>query len=617
MSDTAAEVGVKLTLDDNAKAATEHVRAGLEKIAGSVKKHEAAAKSTVSGLAMKGAGLLVGGLSAAAAAAGAAVVGIGGLGVAAAHAYQESEQQVRGLAGSLTLIDQNGNAFEDLVEYADSLKDGLEEVAMQAGVTDDSMVAVFNDIIERGGKSVEAAKELSEQMAYAGRAIPGGAESLAAGFEAVQMGMVRAKNPLVQLISTTHTLQGSAKSVAKEMQKMSIDKQMELAEKAIAKMSDKMKSAPMTIEQMATGMKVGIGNLFEEAGRPITESAGKIVKKVMDLFTKNQGGLTNIAEKFGGLISKGLDSVEPMIDGIEAAIKANWSQIEDVVGTVYTKAKDAFDYIYKNRTAIGQTLSDGAGALIKAAAFLAKASQTMYDKVFSILKIASSSGILGDDIKNFVKDEQQTSSTKTMREAVNQNLTGTSMSPKARGDLEAKFMDDMHAAGAEIVEAQRMFNTAFAQAESEHNQTMNKVAKYRELATYADADSFAKAWKIADASNDEGVKTYVANFLAANRTLVKEIAETGPQILGDGFANLVDKLKANHSSLADDLTKGSKPNLGISAKTTINNNFSGAITVKQDFRDQDPDRVAEVFKRDLEKYGTNRLQSGYSSPFGF
>lgn len=611
-----AEVSLRLVVDSNAKEETEKVRKGLLGLWDSAKKGMKHVDVGMASNAKAIGGLL---LSTEALVAGAALGGIaavGGLAAASAHAFMESEEQVRGLAGTLTMIDQNGNAFQDLYEYAEDLKDGLEDVAMQAGVTDDAMVEVFDNIIERGGKSVDAAMKLTEQMAYAGRAIKGGPEALSQGFEMLQMGMVRAKNPIVQLISSTQTLKGSAKSVAKEMQKLSIDKQMELAEAAIAKMGDKMKSAPMTIAQMRTAMGVGIGNLFEEAGKPIVNALTPIVAKVQSLFMGSRGGLLQAAEKFGGLMAQGLSLVVPVMEAVEQAVRQNWGEISAAINEVYGSAKGVFDYLYKNRKAIAQTFVDVATVLIKAGAYIMKAVSFVADKIGGYLKWQTKVGMFGEGAKGLLVDQTRESSTESLRGKVLEGSRATGMDDGYKKELHDKFIAEMVDAGAKVSDAEDMFASAYKRASDDHMATFTKISKYREAAIYADSGSFANAWKIATEANDEGAKEYVANFLAQNHELVKQIGEKGPEILGDGFATLIEKLEGMHSTIADELKKGSRPKLGVDSKISLNQNFSGPITVKQDFRDQDPDRVAEVFKKDMGRYGTNRLQSKFAGPLG-
>jgi hypothetical protein len=46
--------------------------------------------------------------------------------------------------------------------------------------------------------------------------------------------------------------------------------------------------------------------------------------------------------------------------------------------------------------------------------------------------------------------------------------------------------------------------------------------------------------------------------------------------------------------------------------------FNGGQTfqIKQDFRDQDPDRIAVIFQRDIARAAENRLQGGTGGAFG-
>jgi hypothetical protein len=48
-----------------------------------------------------------------------------------------------------------------------------------------------------------------------------------------------------------------------------------------------------------------------------------------------------------------------------------------------------------------------------------------------------------------------------------------------------------------------------------------------------------------------------------------------------------------------------------------NYDFRGSnFHIKQDFRDQDPDRVMIEFRKDLQKHAVARIQSRNATPFG-
>ncbi len=612
-SNTAAEVGVKLVLDSNAKHVTDNMKHEIGGVGGAAEKASGVWKSR-----LLGAGKMIGGMAlsagaAAIAAAGAVGAGIYGLAKHSAEAFEDSEEQVRGLAGTFSMIDQKGNPWEKLVDYAGSVKDELEDIGMQAGVTDDALVAVFNDIIERGGKGVDAAKDLAEQMAYAGRAIPGGAETLSAGFEALQMGMIKAKNPLVQLIATTGTLKGSAKSVAKEMQKMTIDEQMELAEKAIGKMADKMKQAPMTLAQMKTSMSVAVGNLFEGAGQPIVHALEPIMGKVRGLLMGNQSKIAEYAQTFGDNMARAVELLGPMIDGVVGGIKGAWGDIEKTFNAIYGPSKELFEYIYENKEAFGKTMGDILAMIIKVAGYLIRAFQTVKGVIGDILMAIGKSGVLGDDTARFLGDEQRAGQTKDLQKEI-----------KSKGgldDAEYKKRRDAYVATADgTKDASHVgedFDKQYRRAMDDHLAVMKQVEGARDAAMADDAKKYAQMFDIATAAGDEASQQYVAKFLEGNASLQNALIKAGPDVLKnfDALSKTLGVL--GDKEALENLKKGMKPNMGIAPKGNIVQNFNGAINIKQDFRDEDPDRVALVFRRDLQNQGTNRLQSRVATPFGF
>lgn len=614
----AAEVGVKLVLDSNAKSEAQHIKDGLRGVEHGTEKAAKGWKQKLGGAMSYAGSAAAMGLSVAVSAAAAAGAAMIGFGTKSAHAYLESEEQVRSLAGTLTLIDQKGNAFEDLMGLADDTKNELEELAMQAGVTDDAMVQVFDDIVERGGKGVEEAKELAGQMAYAGRAIKGGPQALAAGFEQLQMGMIRAKNPLVQLIASTGTLKGSAKAVAKEMQGMAIDEQMKLAEKAIAAMSEKMKKAPMTIPQMLTSMQVAVGNAFEEAGKPIVEHLAPAVEKVKDLFVGSDG-LNEAAGRIGEFMGRGIDIVVPVVEQMIRGVREAWDDVSKAFDD--TGIREIFEYIYENKEAFARTIGDAVKLLVTGFSYVVRAVLAVRNAVFGLLKSIGKSGVLGTDFARFIGEEEQKGQRQELRGKINKlSDPNARLSEADIGSVRSKYIESARSSGMNVEDASADFDKQYRMAMDAHQKTMSEVAIARDAALMDDAKQFAKAFNLATKANDEGAMKYAASFLAGNAAMANAIAKEGPAIFEGGMAKLFDALKANGTEGADTaklLKEKMKPNLGITPKTNLVQNFNGAINIKQDFRDQDPDRVAITFKRELGKVGSNRLQSRVAAPFGF
>jgi hypothetical protein len=605
---TAAEVGIKLVIDSDAKKATEDLKGELSKFQKWNAKWGEKVGSGLSGGASKLMGLALGGVSLGAAAAAA------GLGVAvgavykSVDAFQEGAKEAKTIAGALTLIDQKGNDFKDIREYANDVKDELDGVAMSAGVTKQSVTAMFTDIAERGGKSVEGAKALTQQMVMAGRALPGGGEALAEGFSMIEMGVVRARNPIVQVIAATHTLKGSAKAVAKQMQAMTIDKQMEIAEKAIAKMAGKMKDVPLTLGEMKTSIGETIDKVFEETGRPIVEGMRPIVARLQHDLLANSGKLAAAGEMFGNNVGKGLDFALEVMEALFDAFKNNWKDIEGAFNELKDVIEPVFKYIYENRKAFAQTFADIATQLIKAFTWIAKTMAQVYSGIGSVMKL------LGKQIPglgDFIKDEEQRERVLGVAETVKK--TGGADKEAAKRAYVTGYMGTF--GDEKQFEAQKLFDEQWKNAMDDHEKIMNDASAQQGNVARGNATSFAKVWAEASKANDQSAMNYVAMFLQGNKDVQKALAETGPELLGEGFDKLVDTLKGlNANAVLEGIKK--KPDLGVGGKANVIQNF-GPVTIKQDFRDQDPDDIAVVFKEELAKAGTNRLQSTFAPAGGF
>lgn len=588
-----ADVGVNLVIDSNAKAVIASMKSSLTGFAKSV----GSKGGEIAGGISKGIGGAIafgGGVSAGLAGVGLAVAGLGGLTAAAiksGHAFYESEEQVRGLAGSFTLIDRNANSWEKLLGYADETKNELEDIGIRTGELDDTMVAVFNNIIERGGKAVEQAKTLTEQMALAGRAIPGGAMSLSQGFEMLQLGMVRARNPLVQLIATTGTLKGSAKSVAKEMQKLSIDKQMELAEKAIEKMADKMKTAPMTLGQMSKSMQVVVGNVFEAAGQPIVRALEPVMGKVRSLLVDNADMLYAAGSKFGDFIGTGISAMGPVVDTMTKSMVGAW----DKVGAT-------FKYMYDNRETFAKTMADGANALIKAGDVLVNAMAkvgTTFDKL-------AKSGWLGADVAKFAQEEEKSRASEELRRRILSTQPGGSAGPM--DDLMGKIV------GPEML-GLGDFNSVFNKAWQDHLGTLKSVSEAETDAMTLTTDRYAMMFDIASKAQDQGAMQYVAKFLEGNTKMQDALIKAGPELFKTGAEGFIKTLEEmGDKDIADKFRKSLAPNLGKVA--SVNQNFTGPISITQDFKEQDPDQIMVMFKKELGRAGVNRMQARTGRAYG-
>jgi hypothetical protein len=118
---------------------------------------------------------------------------------------------------------------------------------------------------------------------------------------------------------------------------------------------------------------------------------------------------------------------------------------------------------------------------------------------------------------------------------------------------------------------------------------------------------------------DAGAQEYIANLLSKSSVLQKAFLESA-DMTSVGFMALSELTRASAAEFSEALKglgdKAAKREK-IDAKAP-QANFNGGQTFKiqQDFRDQDPDRIAVVFQRDILRAAESRYQSASASPFG-
>lgn len=602
---SAAEVLVKLVVDSNAPKATAELQHGLEKVEPHRKKFvkgllDGRANMAVLGTVSKAA---LGYMAAGAAAAGGALIGAA---VGAAHAFHESEEQVRALTSTIALLDTSGTSFSKIHDIASGLKDELEDVAMAVGTTDDAMVAAFTDVIERGGKSIDQAQELTEQMAKAGRAVPGGVGMISGAFEMIEMGAVKAKNPIVGMIAATHMLQGNTKQVAKQMQAMRPEEQMKLAEKAISNMAKKMDAVPLSIDEMATSMKVFVGNLFEDAGKPIMEGLVPVFSTVRGWLKENSGMMKGVASAFGGMVGKVVEVALPVANEIFAAIKASSGDIKAAFAAVYGPGMELFGYIYENKGAFAKTIGDVLRQIVHVVSELVKGLAAARDLLVSMVSSVAS---ITPGVGSFAKEEKQTGMIKDLRTGI----AATGATPKDFDDMRKAYI----ALSADIdpkqaATAGAAFDEARTRAMNDHNVVLQQAGIAERAIMMGETSAYVAAFDAAATAHDGATQANIARFLKDNESMAEALRIKGPDIFKTGSEGFIKALEAADAGeqakkLSEGWKKGARGETSL-GKGPVMNQYIGTVNVKQDFKDIDPERVAIVFRNDLAKHGMQRLQ---------
>lgn len=138
---------------------------------------------------------------------------------------------------------------------------------------------------------------------------------------------------------------------------------------------------------------------------------------------------------------------------------------------------------------------------------------------------------------------------------------------------------------------------------------------------YADAitnqEEFLKVYNNAVNHGDQALANYVANFAARNVLVGSELLKSGDLIAG-GFAAFAQRLGDATRALIDSISPEDLPTeKEVAARgATVNMNGGQTFHIKQDFREADPDRIALYMRKDLVRAATSRTRSRTRTPFG-
>ncbi len=119
------EVSTKLTLDDHASKGLEKLKSGFEHVSERV--HEA--QGELGGLLKQAAATAVGFQF------DRGIESLKELGMEAFHAAAANEEQIKSLAGLVSMTDKSGMSIEELTKAGAGLKDELEAISVKAGAT--------------------------------------------------------------------------------------------------------------------------------------------------------------------------------------------------------------------------------------------------------------------------------------------------------------------------------------------------------------------------------------------------------------------------------------------------------------------------------------------------
>lgn len=610
----AGEVRIKLVADDLSSAVVAKVKQGMEDIRKeSEKARDATGEKGLSGEIFKGLAkfeLMKKSAELVGESIHAAFEATKELAEAALEAASAQDQQVRAMSGSAFLMDQGKHSMKDLMEYSKGVREEFAKTGIEQGVATKAIADAYGQLIKHGTMGTEKAKVLAEQMAVVGKVVPGGMESLASGFSALESGRIGRHNPVVQLIAATHTLEGNAKSVGKQMEKMTPIQQIDLATAAIKKQAEMLKDmgADPSLDQLKTSFEDVKESFLESMGEPMKE---KLIPHLVDLrkfLIANADKIQEFATKMGKEIGKVVDAVDAMIEGLYEGFKQDWGEIKSMVDDIFGVWTEGWNSAIQDTHSIKSEFRE-----------IADDMKILMDPILRALKTAAELLMQAGDV--MAGNPLGTNQYKLASRAVDAEKMGATTDTKK---LERAILD-MQDHGASIVGA----HDVLALGDLARERAQMQIAKSQDAKNAFEANDTSVGFDNenaavingymddAIATNNVEFQRYYASLVETHQWAKNAIVGGALNIKG-GFEDLIKVIGEVSPKLAEELKKLKGGGVGKGGITPQPGNaiFNGAnFHITQDFKNMDPDRIMAVFKRDISKQAASRIASRVSTPF--
>jgi len=584
------------------------------------------------------------------------------LGKSFADAAIEGQKADKSIAGLIAIA--QGSQWSAAYESAQALNDQLDEISVKAGQAGDDVGAAFQVMAEISGATeggLAKAKEQTASLATIANTLGKSTADIAREFSFMGEGVVKTKGQLFQLLQTTGIFGEKTKDASKYWASLTEESRLEQLSSGLEKVASKLKDSEPVIGDYLTTIDNLFGMAKEKLGEPIINS---MKPALTDLIGRLKVAMPAI-EKFGIVMGKEIghwvdDAVKQISEGFKY-METHAEEIKNAIAEGYKTAKEVVMFIldHKEEIAIAfgakaamPMLSAGAGAagsLINASAKgigplagtgggIAAGAATMvafaaavgafalvvdqwgdlmasteggksegqqdfaaYQRSFEQRAAAPDTGAWGkDEMKGF---EQQRAAFVQLAQDLGENS-------RAAGELADrafaahKGIRDMV---GPVEEAQKMFDN-FAKARAE--------GMIPDEASIATADSLigqvGASFTKAMATHNQGASQYIANLLAKSEGLQGAFLASA-DLTSEGFEALATMVEGQSKEFAD-LLRG-RAGEGKAAPATpaapkVVMTGGQTFQIKQDFRDQDPDRVAIMFERDIGRSIERKLSAG-------
>jgi hypothetical protein len=558
-------------------------------------------------------------------------------------------------------------------DQASNLAEQMDTIALNASRMPDDVKEAFQVMLEVGGataENIEASKQHLTELTQVSRVLGMSTTSLAREYQFMGEGILRTRGTVFQLLQTTGIFGDKTKGAAAQWAKLTDTQRTERLNIGMAKLAERMEAAPKGMGDLLNEFHAMSEMAKESLGMPLLNALTPQLKKLVSWMKEGQGSIEEFAKSMVVDVTKYAEEAARVIREGWAYIRANSAEIKEDIVAAWGFAKTVIQFAVEHKEALamaygvkavagsqlGQqawgagkaiyaagaaggvtTMGTAGGAAMGAGALGGVAALGAFALAIGSVALAAQQGAelmkqLDDDEKADTRARYEYFQRMSQKEAAGY----AAMDANAMDHFERtkhRFAIDSKLIGMSRVEAEKMADAAMAQ----HDANRKMVADAEAAAKWLESDSkahggttdageqqqaiatIAKQFENANNVMDSGAQQYIAGLLANSTTLQRAFLESAG-MTSTAFTALADITKTSASDFSDSLrqlaadeAKREKTAAGV---PKVQFNGGQTFKIQQDFRDQDPDRIAVVFQRDILAAAERRYQSASASPFG-
>lgn len=660
------EILTRLTLDDQSSTALKHIQAGFQEV-----QHEETAATKAAGFFQQTLSTIIGmnfmeGIH--------KVMEFGESFVGLA---EEESKFLKSNAAMMAAVD--GLSFGKGMEEAEGFAKQLDDVAVQSGQTVDAVKEAFsamNELTGAGANEMQANAKAVGDMSQVARVLGKDIGWLTSQFSLMtETGIVRPRSQLFLLLKGIGVFQGEAKAAAAAFGKMAEEDRVRLLTDGVGKLADKFRTIPLGFQDYVKSIKDVIELTKEDVGMPILKALTPAMHSMLDVIKQMRPLLVQLGTELASHVADVMRQLTGwMKDGL-TYLSVHRREILQSIEEAVSKIKSVFEWVLSHKGTLaamfavkefGPTAASGAGAAFGAARVaggaMVAASGAGSASAFvggvgglaiSIPIAAAATLAWASAIDQYMKYSKESDThmlaDANARKDYLQKLADTGggfekltvQQREYNAEIARKFELDAKnytSLGISAEEARRFTDASLhaVDAQQELVGGVNAAEDYfKNLKATQDAISQVDAGPVNDVVDvmqglgaaftqastmaNVGMQTHIATILSGSRDMQLAFLESA-KLTSEGYSALADLLPKSAAEFKSELERKARGELGgdVGKGKGTNVSFNGGQTFKiqQDFRDQDPDRIAVLFNRGLLRSAEQRVQAATTSPFG-